>query len=115
MSIFAKIGASLAIAVVVAGCASRYDQEGLQKRFIGKSKAQLLGCAGAPSSQQNDGSQEFLTYTTQAPSGYQGNFQTSSCRMNFTLSNGYITNVTGTWYGPMVNKTEACDRMVGAC
>ena len=105
----------LAILVALAGCASRYNEEELQRRFVGKSKAQLLSCAGAPTSQQSDGSQEFLTYSTQAYASYQGNLRTSSCRMNFTLTNGYVTNVTGSWFGPILNKSVACDRIVGAC
>lgn len=111
----------LAIAVIAmaSGCANRYTEEGLNKRFVGKSKSYLLGCAGAPSSQQKDGSQEFLTYETEAQSGYysgyQGGFNTSSCRMNFTVMNGSISNVSFSSFGHWANPTQACDRMMGAC
>ncbi len=115
MQTIARICTALAMVMLITGCASRYDDEGLQKRFIGKSKAHLLSCAGAPTSRQSVGGQEFLTYSIQAQAGYQGSFQTASCRMNFTVSNGYITNVAGSWFGPILDKSQAYDRMLGAC
>ena len=106
---------ALAVVMLITGCASRYSDAELKRRFEGKSKAQLLSCAGTPTSQSSDGVQEFFTYETQAMSGYQGSLMTSSCRMNFTLTNGYLTAVWGTWFGPIMNKSQACDRIVGMC
>ena len=112
---FTRICTALAIVMLITGCASRYSDEGLKKRFIGKSKAHLLSCAGAPTSHQSVEGQEFLTYSIQAQAGYQGSFHTASCRMNFTLSNGYITNITGSWFGPILDKSQACERMLRSC
>ena len=115
MRTFAGICAALEVVMLSTGCASRYSDEGLRKRFVGKSRAQLLSCAGAPTSQESGQNQEFLTYSTEALAGYGGNIQTRSCRMNFTLTNGFVTQVTGSWYGPLLNKSEACDRMFYTC
>ena len=106
---------ALAVVMLSTGCASRYSDAELKRRFFGKSKAQLLSCAGTPTSQSSEGAQEFMTYETQAMAGYQGALQTRSCRMNFTLTNGYINGVSGTWFGPVMNKSQACDRIVGMC
>lgn len=114
MRTISLICTALAVVMLSAGCASGYNEGELQRRFVGKSKAQLLSCAGAPNLQQSDGSQEFLTYSTQAYASNQGNLQ-NTCRMNFTLTNGYITNVTGSWSGPVLNKSKQCDRILGAC
>ena len=105
----------LVVALSVANCSSRYSSKALEQRFVGKSKLSLMQCAGAPSAQQVVGDREILTYATQAVRGYQGKINTDSCRMTFTLQNGRVESVSGNWYGPLINKSRACDRMFNGC
>ena len=112
-------GLLIAVSLLLSACAGRYEPAALKQRFYGKSEAELLACAGAPTSKASSGDVTVLTYSASAVSairqGYQSVMRTNSCRINFTLRNGVVTKVSYSAFGPLFNKTRACDRVVGGC
>ena len=102
--------------VLLAGCGTTdYSDQALNDRFVGKTKTELLSCAGIPDAQQHVGEKEVFTYRSQSVFGHQGIVITASCRFNFTLGNGTIESVRVNWSGPLIDQSMACDQIAQGC
>lgn len=83
MSLFGSIAA---IAIAISGCATSQEA---QDRMAGMTRADVLACAGAPSSEAQDGNTGVMSYSSaRAISG-----TTYNCEASITLRNGVVDSV----------------------
>ena len=106
----------ISILSLAVGCSTTdYSDQALRDRFIGKTKTELLSCAGVPRAQEDLSGKEVLTYEAESLFGYQGIVVTASCRFNFVVKSGEIESVQVNWSGPLIDQAMACGQIAQGC
>jgi hypothetical protein len=145
------LGANMRIATAIAfaigttsllgGCAIERAATAQQARadVLGRTKAEIIGCAGVPTSSYTEGSTEVLAYqyvgdrkisstgtvTAQEPGRFsagglaissEGSIQQRQCTANFVIENGRVTrlNYSGRT-GGLLTAGEQCAFIVSNC
>jgi hypothetical protein len=85
--------------------------EDAEYRVQGRTKAEILACAGTPSSTRKREGNEYLIYTNGLPSSEPG-----SCKVTFTLQDGHVSKFefSGDLTG-MKASANTCYQVVRGC
>ncbi|CAG1022578.1 hypothetical protein MTYM_01836 [Methylococcales bacterium] len=101
------------LALSISGCV--FHRENLlqdsEYRFMGKSKEELLACAGSPSSTRKKEGNEYLVYTNGRPSS-----EPDYCKVTFTLADDRVSKFefAGDLTG-MKAAAETCYQVIRSC
>lgn len=120
------------IALALSGCVIANQQNATQGKtaLIGKTKSQILSCAGIPQSSYIDGSNEYFGYGAQGLRRsnvtadhlgggfvlFSGTAAQSQCIVTMTLTGGVVTAVNyQSSGGTLIAPDEACGSVVRSC
>ena len=115
-------------AVVLTSCSNRENQgvaDAAPQQMIGRSRADVLTCAGAPLSRGTEGDVEVWTYssaqggnTVGVPVGriFVASQQNEACTVNMVFQNGAVSSVRyANVSGSLFNPQHVCGRILNAC